>query len=112
VQQHGRSHRALRGPQVEVGHAPADQRVALAEVVADVEAGKHRRHVAAGLGQGQQLDHGVPERLVAFVGGAEHDLRRLPPEVDGVLHAEVEALAALRGVHVSGIDGEQDPAAA
>ena len=32
-----------------------------------------------------------------------HDLSQLPPEVHGVLHADVEALPALRRMHVRGV---------
>ena len=37
-------------------------------------------------------------------------LGELPAEVHGILHAGVEALAALRGMHVCGVPGQQDTA--
>ena len=36
-------------------------------------------------------------------------LGELPAQVDGILHADVEALAAHRVVHVGGVAGQQDP---
>ena len=66
---------AVRGVQVEVGHAPPEQRVSLAEVVVDVEAAEHRGDARARLVHAQQLGHGVAEGLVAVVGLAERDLR-------------------------------------
>ena len=39
-------------------------------------------------------------------------LGQLPSQVHGILHARVEALAALRGMHVGGVAGQQDPTVA
>ena len=75
VQQGEDAGRAVGGLQVEVGHAPPEQRVALAEVVVDVEAGDHPGDVPARLVHAQQLGHGVAQRLAALVGAAERDLR-------------------------------------
>ncbi len=61
--------------QVEVRHAPPEQRVPLSEVVVDVETGEHPGDAFARLVQGQQLGHRVAEGLVTVVGGAERDLR-------------------------------------
>ena len=69
VQQVEDARGAVGGLQVEVGHAPPEQRVSLAEVVVDVEAGEHRGDVRARLVHGQQLGHGVAQRPVAVVGG-------------------------------------------
>lgn len=63
------------GGQVEVGHAPPDERVSRSEVVVDGETGHHRGDASAELGQGEQVGHGVAEGPAAFVGAAERDLR-------------------------------------
>ena len=55
--------RAVGGVQVEVGHAPPEQRVSLAEVVADVETGNHRGDVLTRLVHAQQFGHRVVQRL-------------------------------------------------
>jgi hypothetical protein len=47
------------GAQVEVGHAPPEQRVSLAEVVVDVEGDEHRSNVPARLVHLEQLSHRV-----------------------------------------------------
>ena len=67
--------RTVGGVQVEVGHAPPEQRVSLAEVVVDVETGDHRGDAPARLVHAQQFGHGVAESLVTVVGAAERDLR-------------------------------------
>ncbi len=61
--------------EIEVGHASSEQRVSFSEVVVDVETGEHRGDAFAWLVHGQQLDHGVVESAVAFVGDRERDLR-------------------------------------
>ena len=58
----------VRGVQVEVGHAPPEQRVSLSEVVVDVETGEHRSDVPARLVHAQQFGHGVAQGLVTLVG--------------------------------------------
>ena len=125
--------------QVDVGHAPAEQWVSLAEVVVDVETGEHGGDALARFVHGEQLGELGAERVVAVVGRGERDLRHrvlqhpggdgvsfgvvrvqeafgrdpvddlgeFPSEVDGVLHAGVETLAAVRGVDVGGVAGEQ-----
>src|SRR3954471_15512585 len=67
VQQGEDARRAGGGGQVEVGHAPADQWVARAEVVVDVETGDHSDDVPAGLVHGQQGDHRVVQGPASFV---------------------------------------------
>ncbi|HWM60124.1 MAG TPA: hypothetical protein VNO83_20025, partial [Pseudonocardia sp.] len=47
---------AIRHPQREVERAGADQRVRVAEVVPDVQAGHQAGQVAVGVGQPGQLD--------------------------------------------------------
>ena len=66
---------AVGGVHVEVGHAPPEQRVSLAEVVVDVETAEHRGDVPPRLVHAQQFGHRVAERLVTVVGAAERDLR-------------------------------------
>src|SRR4029450_11605799 len=56
----------VRGDQVEVGHAPPEQRVSLAEVVVDVESAELRGDVPARLVHAQQFGHGVAEGLVTL----------------------------------------------
>ena len=68
VQQGEHARRTVGGVQVEVGHAPPEQRVSLSEVVVDVETGDHRGDALARLVHGQQLDHGVAEGPAALVG--------------------------------------------
>jgi hypothetical protein len=55
VQEAEHPYRAAGGDQVEIGHAAAQQRVSLTEVVVDVEAGDHPGEPLAGLVQAQQL---------------------------------------------------------
>jgi hypothetical protein len=76
VQQGEYARGTIRGVQVEVGHAPAEQRVFLSEVLVDVETGEHPRDASARLVHAQQLGHGVAERLVAVVRAAERGLRQ------------------------------------
>ena len=62
------------------------------------------------------VEHAGPDRVTLGVVGVEqalgcgplHHLGQLPPEVHGILHAHVEALATLRRVHVGGVTGQQD----
>ena len=61
VQQGEHARGTVRGVQVEVGHAPPEQRVSLSEVVVDVETGDHRGDALAWLVHAQQLEHGVAE---------------------------------------------------
>ena len=68
VQQGEHARGTVGGVQVEVGHAPPEQRVSLAEVVVDVETGEHRGDAPARLVHAQQLGHGVAEGLVTVVG--------------------------------------------
>ena len=74
VQQGEYARGTVRGLQVEVGHAPPEQRVSVSEVVVDVETGEHRGSAPARLVHAQQFGHGVAERLVTVVGPAERDL--------------------------------------
>ena len=66
---------AVGSGKVEIGHATSEQRVSLAEVVVDVEAGHHSGEALARLVHAQQLGHGVARRLVAIVDAHERDLR-------------------------------------
>ena len=75
VQQGEDARGTVGGVQVEVGHAPPEQRVSLSEVVVDVETGEHRGDAPARLVHAQQFGHGVAEGLVTVVGAAERDLR-------------------------------------
>ena len=68
MQQCEHARRTVGGVQVEVGHPPPEQRVALAEVVVDVEAGDHPGDAPARLVHGQQLGHRVAQGLAAVVG--------------------------------------------
>jgi hypothetical protein len=66
----------VRGFQVEIGHASAEQRMALAEVVMDVKARDHPCETLARLVHAQQLRHGLAQRLETGVGWAhERGLR-------------------------------------
>ena len=75
VQQGEDPHRAVGGDQVEIGHAASEQRVSLAQVVVDVQAGHHRGESFPRLVHAQQLGHGVAQHLDAIVGAHERDLR-------------------------------------
>ncbi len=75
VQQGEDPQRAVGGDQVEIGHAASEQRVALAQVVVDVQTGHLRGEARARLVHAQQLGHGVAHRLDAIVGAHERDLR-------------------------------------
>ena len=66
---------AVLGVHVEVGHAPPEQRVPLAEVVVDVETGDHPGDARARPVHAQQLEHRDAEGLAALVGADERDLR-------------------------------------
>ncbi len=61
--------------QVEVGHAATEQRVSLADVVPNVQAGHHPGDPLARLVHAQQLGHGVAQGLVALVVAEERHLR-------------------------------------
>jgi len=65
----------VRGVQVNVGHAPPEQRVSLSEVVVDADTGDHRGDAPARLVHAQQFGHGVAERVLTVVGAAERNLR-------------------------------------
>ena len=83
--------------QVQVGHAAPEQRVPLAEVVVDVQAGHHRADPLGRLVQAQQLSHGVAQGVDARVGAGERGLRhggaqhagrdRMPLDVVGAQEA-------------------------
>ena len=75
--------RAVGGDQVEIGHAASEQRVALAEVVVDVQAGHHRAEPSARLVHAQELGHAVAQRLGAIVDARERDLRHRVAEHAG-----------------------------
>ena len=63
------------GSQVEVGHAPTEERVPLSEVVADVETADIRGDATAGLVHRQDFGEEVAESLVTVARAAERDLR-------------------------------------
>ena len=67
VEQREHRRRTVRCPEVQVGHPPSEQRVALAEVVVDVEAGDHPGRAHPGLIHRQHLEHGLAERHAAIV---------------------------------------------
>jgi len=75
VQQAEHPHRSAGGDQVEIGHAAAEQRVSLTEVVVDVEAGDHPGEPLARLVQDQQLRHQVAQGVETRIGAREHCLR-------------------------------------
>ncbi len=75
VQQRAHARGSVRGVQVEIGHAPPEQRMSLPEVVVDVETGDHRGDAMAWLVHAQQLEHGVAESPAALIDAAERDLR-------------------------------------
>ncbi len=64
-----------RGDQVEVGHAPPEQRVSSAEVLMTLQTGQHRGEPLARLVDAQQARHGVAQGLDAFVWAAKRGLR-------------------------------------
>ncbi len=76
-------HRAVGGDQVEIGHAASEQRVSLAEVVVNVQAGHPRGEPRARLVHAQELGHGLAQRLDAIVGAQERDLRHRVAEHAG-----------------------------
>ena len=136
--------RAIGGDQVEVGHPASEQRMALAEVVVDAQAGHLRRESFARLVHRQELANGVARGRRSFVVPAQRDRRhrrveharsdgmalglvgveeavrrcpldhlgQLPAQVHRILHAGLEALAAVRRVHVRRVAGQEDPSVA
>ena len=62
VQQREDAQRAVGGDQVEIGHPASEQRVALAEVVVDAQAGHLRAEAPARLVHRQQLADGLAQR--------------------------------------------------
>lgn len=70
----------------------------------------HQRHL-----RHRVLQHPGTDRMSFGVVGVQQALSRcpgdylgqLPSQVDGILHARVQALTALRAMHVCGIAGEQ-----
>jgi hypothetical protein len=73
VQQRVDAQRAIGGDQVEIGHPTADQGVAVADVVVNVQAGHHRRESPAGLVHLEQLRHDLAQGSGAFVLAAKRD---------------------------------------
>ena len=67
--------RAVGGDEVEIRHAASEQRVSLAEVVVDVQAGHHRGESAARLVHAEKLGHAVAQGLGAIVDAQQRDLR-------------------------------------
>jgi hypothetical protein len=65
----------VAGDEVEIGHAASEQRMPRAEVVMNIQTGHHRGESSAGLVHGEQLGHGVAQRLRTFVRAAKHHLR-------------------------------------
>ena len=128
--------------QLDVPQPPAEEFVALAEVVADADRDDLLDQVAVHLFEVHQLREQSPHCLGAGLGGHQFDLRagvvqyvgghrvpfgvvavqqvlrrpavdlggQFPAEVERVLDAEVEPLAAGRRVDVRGVAGQQDPA--
>ena len=68
VQQREDPQRAVGGDEVEIGHAAPEQRVPLAEVVVDVQAGHHRGEALARLVHAEELGDGLAQGLGAVVG--------------------------------------------
>ena len=66
------------------------------------------RHRVAQHARGDRVTLGVVGVEQAVRRRPLDHLRQLPSEVHRVLHADVEALAAHRGMHVRGVAGEQD----
>ena len=66
------------------------------------------------------MQHTGPDRVPFGVIGVQQALGRrlldhlgqLPPQVHGILHARVEALAALWGMYVRGVPRQKDPTVA
>ena len=75
--------RALRGGEVEVGHPAAQQGVALAEVVDDVEPGQEPGELGARSLEGEQVGHRRADRLAAGVAPLEKGLHHDVPEDPG-----------------------------
>src|SRR5580765_6651877 len=69
------AHRSTGRDHVEIGHAASEQRMSLAQVVMDVQAGHHRGESFAWLVHAQQLGHGVAQCVDAIVDTHECDLR-------------------------------------
>ena len=76
VQQAEDSQRAGNGHQVEIGHAATEQRVLLAQVVVDIQAGHHRAVKFAGLVHLEELGNDLPRGLGAIIPAAKRDLRQ------------------------------------
>ena len=68
-------HRPFRGDQVEIGHAPSEQRVPLTEVVADVQAGHLPGDPSPRLVHAQELGHDVAQRHRLVVLAAQEHRR-------------------------------------
>lgn len=66
---------AVGGDQVEIGHAPAQQRMPRAQVVANVQAGYHRGEPFPRFVHAQQLGDEVAQRPGALVGTQQRHLR-------------------------------------
>src|SRR5690606_16241567 len=75
VQQREYAPGTVCGTDVEVGHAPSEQRMSLSEVVVNIEAGNHRGNPPAWFVHAEQFGDGVAKGLVAVVGIAERNLR-------------------------------------
>jgi hypothetical protein len=75
VQQGEDPQRAVGGDDVEIGHAASEQRMSLAEVVVNVQAGHHSGEPLARLIHPQQLGHDLAQGVDAFVDNVERDLR-------------------------------------
>jgi hypothetical protein len=74
VQQGEDAQWTLGSGQFEVGHAPAQQRVPVIEVVADVEAGEHAGDVLARFVHAQQSGKSVAKRVEAGIASGQWDL--------------------------------------
>ena len=75
--------RAAGGHEVQVGHAASEQRMSLAEVVANVQPGDHPGEELARLVHLRELRHDLDHRLHALVTALERGLRHRVPERAG-----------------------------
>ncbi len=70
------------------------------------------RHRVAQHAGGDRVALGVVGIEEAFRRCPLDHLRQLPSQIHRVLHTDVEALSADRGMHVRGVAGQQDPSVA
>ena len=75
VKQGERSPRPVIGHQVQIGHAPPDERVPVAEFVVDVQPGKHAGNRLPRPVHAQQVSQDIVQRCGPFAGSGQRSLR-------------------------------------